>query len=94
MHVRMHYGERPHPCEECDQRFSSATYLRTHTHMFKQQRYCFKEDQDEEIEEEDDKKEGPTVTASVKVLIEEDYGMHEDMDQMDYSKMDTFRKWY
>jgi len=90
MHVRMHYGERPHPCEECDQRFSSATYLRTHTHMFKQQRYCFKEDQDEELEDEDDEEEEPTVMPIVKVLIEEDDDMHEPMDGIDYAEMDKF----
>ena len=94
MHVRMYYGEQPHPCDECDQQCSSDTYFRTNTNMFKQQRYCYKEDQDEEIEDEDDEKEEPTVMPIVKVLIEEDDGMHEHMDGIDYAEMDKFCKWY
>ena len=44
--------------------------------MFKQQNYCFKEEQREEIMNEDDEEEEPTVNPIVKVLIEEDDGMH------------------
>ena len=65
--------------------------------MFKQQLYCFKEDQDDQawdrLRADDDDNEEP-VNPIVEVIVKKDVVMHYVMDKFDYTLLDTIFKSY